>query len=72
MVGVVDIKSFWNEPPEEVANHIRQVLQHCPAERLSVSPDCGFFQLPRWLCRLKLQNLVAGAHIVRAELEGRS
>ena len=45
MAGVVDIKSFWNEPPEEIANRIRQVLQHCPPERLSISPDCGFFQL---------------------------
>jgi 5-methyltetrahydropteroyltriglutamate--homocysteine methyltransferase len=71
MAGVVDIKSFWNEPPEEIANRIRQVLQHCPPERLSISPDCGFFQLPRWLCRLKLQNLVAGTRIVRAELEGK-
>jgi 5-methyltetrahydropteroyltriglutamate--homocysteine methyltransferase len=71
MAGVVDIKSFWLEPPEEIASRIRHVLQYCPAERLSVSPDCGFFQLPRWLCRSKLQNLVAGARIVRAELEGK-
>ena len=70
MAGVVDIKSFWREPPEEIADRIRQILQHCPPERLSISPDCGFFQLPRWLCRLKLQSLVAGARIVRAELEG--
>lgn len=71
MAGVVDIKSFWLEPPEEVADRIRMVLQHVDAKRLSVSPDCGFFQLPRWLCRRKLQNLVAGARIVREELEGK-
>ena len=71
MAGVVDIKSFWQEPPEEIADRIRQMLQHCPPERLSISPDCGFFQLPRWICCLKLQNLVAGTRIVRAELEGK-
>ena len=72
MAGVVDIKSFWLEPPEEVAARIRLILQHVPAERLSISPDCGFFQLPRWLCRRKLQNLAAGARIVRQELQGTS
>ena len=34
-------------------------------------PDCGFFQLPRWLAFQKLKRLVAGAAIVRRELEGR-
>ena len=70
MAGVVDIKSFWVEPPEEIARRIRMVLTHVPANRLSVSPDCGFFQLPRWLCRKKLKNLVAAARLVRRELEG--
>jgi 5-methyltetrahydropteroyltriglutamate--homocysteine methyltransferase len=68
MAGVVDIKSFWREPVEEIAERIRMVLKHVPAERLSVSPDCGFFQLPRWLCRQKLKNLVEGTRIVRSEL----
>ena len=71
MAGVIDIKSFWAEPPEEIADRIRQFLKNCPAERLSVSPDCGFFQLPRWLCRKKLINLVEGTRLVRAELEGK-
>ena len=70
MAGVVDIKSFWVEPPEEIARRIRMVLTHVPPNRLSVSPDCGFFQLPRWLCRKKLKNLVAAARLVRRELEG--
>ncbi|MBI3463882.1 MAG: methionine synthase [Planctomycetes bacterium] len=68
LAGVVDVKSFWLEPPEEVADRIRTLLQTCPAERLAVSPDCGFFQLPRWLCRQKLVNLVRGAALVRREL----
>jgi 5-methyltetrahydropteroyltriglutamate--homocysteine methyltransferase len=69
-VGVVDVKSFWVEPPEEIAGRIRTFLQYVPPERLWITPDCGFFQLPRWLCVLKLRNMVAGARIVRAELTG--
>ena len=45
------------------------VLQVKP-ERLWVTPDCGFFQLPRWLAFQKLQRLVAGARLVRQELTG--
>ena len=70
-VGVVDVKSFWVEPPEEIANRIRTFLTSVPAEKLWITPDCGFFQLPRWLCALKLKNMVAGTRIVRRELEGR-
>ena len=66
--GVVDIKSFYVEKPEDVAERIREVLQHVPAEKLYVNPDCGFFQLPRWLAYLKLEALVAGTKIVRREL----
>ena len=71
-VGVVDVKSFWVEPPEEIAARIRTFLKHVPAERLWITPDCGFFQLPRWLCALKLKNMVAGTRIVRRELTGES
>lgn len=68
--GVVDVKSFYVEPPEEVAERVRQCLQHVSPDRLTLVPDCGFFQLPRWLCVAKLKNLVAGARLVRRELEG--
>ena len=66
--GVVDVKSFHVETPEEVAERIRELLQYIPAEKLYLNPDCGFFQLPRWLAYLKLEALVAGASIVRREL----
>jgi 5-methyltetrahydropteroyltriglutamate--homocysteine methyltransferase len=69
-VGVVDVKSFWVEPPEEIAARIRHFLQYVPAERLWITPDCGFFQLPRWLCAQKLKNMVEGTRIVRRELTG--
>ena len=68
--GVVDVKSFYVEPPEEVAERVRECLRHVPPDRLTLVPDCGFFQLPRWLCALKLQRLVAGVEVVRREIEG--
>lgn len=69
-VGLVDVKSFHQEPPELVATRLRQVLKHAPAERVRVVPDCGFFTVPRWLCVSKLTNMVAGTRIVREELAG--
>ena len=66
--GVIDVKSFHEETPEEVAERIRRVLRHVPAERLAVTADCGFSAIPRWLARAKLQAMAAGARIVRAEL----
>ncbi len=69
--GVVDVKSFYVEQPEDVAQRIRQVLKYVPAEKLTLVPDCGFFQLPRWLTVLKLRALAAGTRLVREELTGR-
>ena len=66
--GVVDIKSFYVETPEDVAERIREFLKYVPQEKLYINPDCGFFQLPRWLCYLKLERMVAGTKIVRREL----
>ncbi len=66
--GVVDIKSFHVETPEDVSERIRILLKHTDPEKMSINPDCGFFQLPRWLAYKKLQALVAGTQIVRSEL----
>jgi 5-methyltetrahydropteroyltriglutamate--homocysteine methyltransferase len=41
-----------------------------PAERLSVTPDCGFSQTARWAARAKLRAMVEGTKIVRRELAG--
>ena len=68
-VGVVDVKSYYIETPDDVAARIRACLQHAPAERLSVAPDCGLSQTARWAARRKLANMVAGARIVRKELD---
>ena len=71
-VGVIDIKSFYRETPEDVAELIRRSLEYVPAEKLWIVPDCGFFQLPRWITVKKLESMVAGTKIVRQELTGSS
>ena len=68
--GVIDVKSFYVEKPEDVAERIRLFLDQVPPDKLYISPDCGFFQLPRWITYLKLQAMVAGTNIVRKELAG--
>jgi 5-methyltetrahydropteroyltriglutamate--homocysteine methyltransferase len=64
-VGVIDVKSYYVESPEDVEQRIRACLRHAPAERLSVSPDCGLSQTARWAARRKLESLVDGARRAR-------
>ena len=67
-VGVIDVKSGWVETPEVVQERIRACLRHVPAERLSVSPDCGLSQTARWAAQAKLANMVEGARRARESL----
>ena len=66
--GVVDVKSFYMEPPEEVADRIVRCARSIPVEKLSVTPDCGFFPVPRWVAYEKLKRLAAGAALARKRL----
>jgi 5-methyltetrahydropteroyltriglutamate--homocysteine methyltransferase len=66
--GVVDVKSFHIESPAEVAARIERCLDHVQPERLTVTADCGFSALPRFLARAKMQAMVEGARLVRARL----
>ncbi len=67
-VGVIDVKSFHVETPEEVAWRIRQALLQVDPERLIVTADCGFSQTARWVAAAKLTAMVEGAALVRREL----
>src|SRR5919106_5530589 len=66
--GVVDVKAFKAETAAEVAERIRGLLQHIPAERLWLNPDCGFWETPRWVVKQKLAALCEGTALVRKEL----
>ena len=67
-VGIIDVKSYYIETPDDVADRVRRCLQHAPADRLAFAPDCGLSQTARWAARRKLNNMVAGVARVRAEL----
>ncbi len=67
--GLIDVKNYFIEPPELVAERIRTVLELVPADRLVIAPDCGMSQTARWAARAKLKTMVEGARIVRKELE---
>lgn len=67
-VGVVDVKSYYIETPQDIAERVRRCLKFAPAERLSFAPDCGLSQTARWAAKAKLKNMVEGVKIVRREL----
>jgi 5-methyltetrahydropteroyltriglutamate--homocysteine methyltransferase len=68
-VGIIDVKSYYIETPEDVADRMRLCLKYAPPERLSFAPDCGLSQTARWAARQKLKNMVAGVKKIREELQ---
>jgi 5-methyltetrahydropteroyltriglutamate--homocysteine methyltransferase len=69
ILGVLDLGDQTVETPDVVAARIRRALPHVPAERLVIAPDCGLKYLPRDVAFNKMQAMVEGAALVRAELE---
>jgi len=67
-IGVVDVKNYYIETPEDVAERIRLALRYVDPNRLSVTPDCGFSQTARWATVRKLRAMAEGADLVRREL----
>jgi 5-methyltetrahydropteroyltriglutamate--homocysteine methyltransferase len=64
--GVIDVKNYYLETADDVAERIERVLRAgVPEAQLSVVPDCGFSQTARWATRPKLAALVAGRDLVR-------
>jgi 5-methyltetrahydropteroyltriglutamate--homocysteine methyltransferase len=70
LLGVLDLGDPAVEPVDIVAQRIRDALQHVPAERLQLGPDCGMKYLPRSVAFGKLETLVRARDVVRAELSG--
>ena len=71
VLGVIDLSTTEVESPELVAQRIRRALPWVAAENIIVAPDCGMKYLPRESAFGKMKAMVAGAAIVRAELEAR-
>ena len=68
-VGVIDVKSYYIETAQDVADRVRLSLKYAPAERLVFAPDCGLSQTARWAARRKIKSLCDGVKLVRAELK---
>jgi len=68
ILGVLDLGSSEAETPDVVADRIRKALAVVAPERLVVAPDCGMKYLPRERAFRKLEAMVAGARLVREEL----
>ncbi|MBC7813594.1 MAG: methionine synthase [Burkholderiales bacterium] len=68
--GLVDVKNYYVETPQDVAERVRTALKFVDAEKLSVTPDCGFSQTARWAAKGKLKSMVEGTNIVRREITG--
>ncbi len=66
-VGIVDVKSYHIETPEWIADRVRRCLEHAPADRLHLAPDCGLSQTARWAAKRKLAAMVEGVGIVKRE-----
>jgi 5-methyltetrahydropteroyltriglutamate--homocysteine methyltransferase len=67
-VGIIDVKSYYLETPQNIADAVRACLRHAPADRLVFAPDCGLSQTARWAAKQKLANMVAGVELVKKSL----
>jgi 5-methyltetrahydropteroyltriglutamate--homocysteine methyltransferase len=67
-VGIIDVKSYYIETAQDVAERVKLCLKHAPADRLSFAPDCGLSQTARWAAKQKLRNMVEGVRKVKTEL----
>jgi 5-methyltetrahydropteroyltriglutamate--homocysteine methyltransferase len=67
-VGIIDVKSFHIETPDEIAERVKQCLQYAPPEKLSFAPDCGLSQTARWAAKQKLKNMVEGVRKVKSQI----
>jgi 5-methyltetrahydropteroyltriglutamate--homocysteine methyltransferase len=67
ILGVIDLDTHEVESAETVAGRIRKALPYKRPDELTAAPDCGMKYLPRDVAYGKLEAMVAGAAIARAE-----
>jgi len=68
LLGVLDLRDHEVERPEAIAERIVEALDHVPAERLVVAPDCGMKYLPRKVAYDKMAAMAKAARMVRSGL----
>lgn len=69
-LGCLDVRFPEIDTPEQVVERVEKALQHVPAERLWLNPDCGFapgkdHETPLEEAYAKLKSLAAGARLLR-------
>jgi 5-methyltetrahydropteroyltriglutamate--homocysteine methyltransferase len=69
MLGVIDLSLMEVESPATVAARIRRALPFVAPQHVIVCTDCGMKYLPREIAAGKMASMVAGARMVRQELE---
>lgn len=68
LAGVIDVATDRVETPAQVAQTIRDVLQHTSVDKLHPCTNCGMVPLSREVARAKMFALAAGADLVRKDL----
>jgi 5-methyltetrahydropteroyltriglutamate--homocysteine methyltransferase len=69
-VGVLDIRTNAIETPPQIVSRIKKALAAVPADRLTLSTDCGMKPLARMVAKMKLHALAEAAAQVRKEVAG--
>jgi 5-methyltetrahydropteroyltriglutamate--homocysteine methyltransferase len=69
-LGCLDVRFPEIDTPEQIIERVQKALAHVPAERLTLSPDCGFSPgkdhgIPLDEAYEKLKNLSAAARQLR-------
>jgi 5-methyltetrahydropteroyltriglutamate--homocysteine methyltransferase len=67
LLGVIDVASNQVETPQEVAHTIGRALQHVPSRHLIACTNCGMAPMDRDVALRKLDALVKGAALARAQ-----
>ncbi|MGH3405252.1 MAG: uroporphyrinogen decarboxylase family protein [Streptosporangiaceae bacterium] len=67
ILGVLNLGDPAVETADQVAERARRALEHVPAERIVLAPDCGMKYLPRESALGKLRSMTAAAAQLRAE-----
>ncbi len=70
LLGVVDLSTNEVESVETFKQRVRRALEHVPAERIILAPDCGMKYLTREAAFGKLSNMAEAARQLLAEYTG--
>lgn len=68
-VGVLNLREDRVETPMLVAERIVSALEHLPAKRMVIAPDCGMKYLSPEIAYGKLASMVAGRNLVKQQLD---